>query len=543
MGGGCSPLAVGNVRVVADAVVIGSGPNGLVAANAMADAGWDVVVLETASTPGGAVRTEELTEPGFHHDVFSAFYPLAVASPRIRNLRLEEHGLRWRRAEVAVAHPLQDGRCAALSARLEQSAASLDAFAPGDGDAWRRLYGRWERLGGPLIDALTRPFPPVLPALRMVRRLGPAGLPRFVRFGMLPARRLAEEEFAGAGGGLLVAGNALHSDLAPESAGGALFGWLLCGLAQQVGFPAPEGGAGRLAKALVARLRSRGGRVECGARVERVEVRGRRAAGVHTAAGAYHQARRAVIADTGVPALYRNLLPPGSVPADTMDDVRRFQYDAGVVKVDWALDGPIPWTAPGARRAGTIHLGEDMDALTEACADVARRRLPEHPFLVMGQYANFDPTRAPAGRDTAWAYSHVPQGLAWDGGEGAAFADRIEEEVERRAPGFRALIRARHVLTPPEMEARDPNLVGGAINGGTAQVHQQLYLRPLPGLGRPQTPVDGLYLGSASAHPGGGVHGGPGWNAARAALVRERLRRPPRRQRPGDGTPAPRPGA
>jgi phytoene dehydrogenase-like protein len=199
------------------------------------------------------------------------------------------------------------------------------------------------------------------------------------------------------------------------------------------------------------------------------------------------------------------------------------------VKVDWALDAPIPWRAPDARRAGTLHLAESLDALTENAAAIATGRLPERPFLVMGQYACFDPTRAPAGRETSWGYAHVPKRHAWAGGEGEAFADRMEAEVERRAPGFRDLIRARHVLTPPRMEAMNANLVDGAINGGTAQLHQQLLLRPLPGLGRPETPVAGLFLGSASAHPGGGVHGGPGWNAARAALGAGRLR--PRRPR------------
>ncbi|HVE68820.1 MAG TPA: NAD(P)/FAD-dependent oxidoreductase [Solirubrobacteraceae bacterium] len=516
---------------MADAVVIGSGPNGLVAANALADAGWEVVVLEAAPSPGGAVRTEELTEPGFHHDVFSAFYPLAAASPRIRDLHLEDHGLRWRRADVAVASPLADGRCAALHLDLAASTASLDAFAPGDGAAWERLYERWLRLGGHVVDALMRPFPPVAPVLRLARLLGPAELPRFARFAVLPARRLAEEEFAGAGGGLLIAGNALHSDLSPEALGGGLFGWLLCGLAQQHGFPAPEGGAGRLADALVARLRARGGELRCDARVERVEVAGGRATGVVTASGERVPARRAVIADTGAPALYRDLLPPDSVPAAVREDVRRFDYDAGVVKVDWALDAPIPWRAAEARRAGTIHLAESIDDLTRMAAQVATGQLPDEPFLVMGQYACFDPTRAPAGRDTAWAYAHVPKGIDWDGGRAEAFADRMEEQVERCAPGFRGLVRARHVLDPPRMQARNANLVGGSINGGTAQLYQQVIFRPLPGLGRPETAVDGLYLGSASAHPGGGVHGGPGWNAARAALRGARLRRRPGRRR------------
>ena len=492
-----------------DAVVIGAGPNGLVAANLLADEGWDVLVLEAQSEPGGAVRSEELTKPGFIHDVFSAFYPLGAASPVIRDLHLERHGLVWRHSPLVVAHPTTDGRCAVLSRDIDETAASLDGFSPGDGDAWRELMGLWDRLGDDLVAALLRPFPPVGAAARLLGKLRPSEVRAVSRLALLPVRRLADEWFQGEGGGLLLAGNALHADLPPEALGSGIFGLILCGLGQTVGFPVPEGGAGALTQALVSRLGTRG-EVRTDTPVVGISVRGGRAVAVQTAAGDTIPVTHAVLADVGAPTLYDRLLPPDT-PKPRL--LKTFEYDSGTVKVDWALDGDVPWTAEPARRAGTVHLADSMDHLTDVAAALAKQQVPALPFLLVGQMHVADPTRKP----TVWAYTHVPFGHRFTGGELEWFADAMEDAVERHAPGFKAKAVARHVMGPADLEARDANLVGGAINGGTASLYQQLVFR----FG-PRTPVDNVYLASASAHPGGGVHGACGANAAVAALSRGR---------------------
>jgi phytoene dehydrogenase-like protein len=517
---------------VTDAVVIGSGPNGLVAANILADHGWSVRVLEAEPDPGGAVRSGELTLPGFVHDRFSSFYPLAAASPAIRALGLEEHGLRWRRSELAVAHPHPDGSVSYVGPDVDATAANLDTFAAGDGDAWRGLMDLWDRVGDHLLDALFTPFPPLKAGAKLAGTLRYRGLTNFARFGLLPVRRLGEERFSGDGGPRLIAGNALHADFSPEQPGSAMFGWVLCSLAQTVGYPIPEGGSGKLSEAMVRRLGKEN--VTCGTRVTGIEVRGGRAVGVRTEHGEVVEARRAVLADVGAPQLYTQLLSDEHVPQRIRDALTRFQYDFSTFKVDYALDGPVPWTNPDAGRAGTIHVTEGIDDLTQAMTDIVLRRVPGRPFLVSGQYAAADPTRMPAGKEVYWAYTHVPRRIegdagpdgitgAWDERERNALADRMTARIETLAPGFTGKVLARHITTPGDFERVNANLVGGALNGGTAQLHQELMFRPIPGLGRSETPVRGLYLASASAYPSGGVHGACGANAARSALRANRV--------------------
>ncbi len=503
-----------------DAVVVGAGHNGLVAANLLADAGWEVLVLEAAAEPGGAVRTAELTAPGFRNDVCSAFYPLGVASPVLRDLDLARYGLVWRHAPAVLAHVLPDDRCAVLSRDLAETAESLEAFAPGDGTAWREEFERWRRIEEPLLEALMRPFPPIRAATRLLARLDTAELLRLARLSVLPVREYGRERFAGEGAQLLFAGSALHTDLGPDQAGSAVFGWLLAMLGQSVGFPVPVGGAGQLTAALLRRLSERGGTVECDRPVRRILHARGVAVGVEDAHGERVRARRAVLADVTAPLLYSQLVGPAGLPSRFTADLDRFSWDHGTLKVDWALSAPIPWTAKGARGAGTIHLGADLAGLTRYSAALERDEVPDTPFMLLGQMTTSDPSRSPTGTESVWAYTHVPQARAGDAGRMRAQVERIEEVIERHAPGFRASVLARHVLLPGDLQAHNPSLFGGAVGGGTSALHQQLVFRPVPGLGRADTPIDRLYLAGSSAHPGGGVHGAPGANAARAALAR-----------------------
>jgi phytoene dehydrogenase-like protein len=385
--------------VARDAVVVGAGHNGLVAANLLCDAGWNVLVLEAQDRPGGAVRSDESLHPGFVVDWFSAFYPLAVASPVLAGLELDRWGLRWSHAPAVLAHLFPDNRCAVLSRDPARTAASVDSFAAGDGAAWLSMLGEFERIREPLLASLFSPFPPVRAGARLARTLGTADALRFARFAVQSVRRMSDERFTGDGAPLLLAGNALHSDLTPEVPGSALYGWLLCMLGQTDGFPVPVGGSGALIDALVARLHAGGGTLRTGAAVRAIEVRDGSASAV-VLDGGERIAASTVLADVAAPQLYRDLVGADHLPPRLDDDLSRFQWDMPTLKLNWALSNPIPWTAPDVSGAGTVHLGVDLNGLTRYAADIATRTVPREPFLLLGQMTVADATRSPAGTES-----------------------------------------------------------------------------------------------------------------------------------------------
>jgi phytoene dehydrogenase-like protein len=506
-------------------LVIGSGPNGLVAANLLVDAGWDVRVLESQDQVGGAVASDDHVAEGYVHDTFSSFYPLAAASPVIAALGLESHGLRWRHAPAVLGHPFPNGEWAILRRDVEQTAADLDRHHPGDGAAWLEVHREWSIIGPSVVAALLSPFPPVRAGLSALTKLPRVGGLDFVRTLIEPAQSLVENRFRSEAARLLLAGNAMHADIPLTAPGSGLFGMLLAMLGHSVGFPVPEGGAGRLASALADRFTSRGGTIQLGSRAERILTDRRRVTGVLTSTGEHHQIR-AVVADVSAPALYGNLVPFDELPARMATRMARFEIDPATIKVDWALSAPVPWASPPPVAPGTVHIADSLDELRSSLEKVHAHVVPAKPFLLVGQMSTADPTRSPPGTEALWAYTHLPQVVhadesaevtgSWDESEIERLADRMQDRLERYAPGFGSTVTARRVLGPHQLQARNENLINGALNGGTAGLHQQLVLRPIPGSGRAETPIRGLFLASAAAHPGGGVHGAAGANAARA---------------------------
>jgi phytoene dehydrogenase-like protein len=497
---------------VTDALVIGSGPNGLAAAIRLAESGRSVLVLEAADHHGGAVRTEELTLPGFRHDTFSSVYPAAAASPVWARMPLHEHGLEWVHPAAASAHVLPDGAAAVLYRDLERTAASLDALHPGDGRAWAEFAQPFLDSFGAVRDTMLSGFPPLGGPLRLLAGAGPG---RTLALGrLLPgsAVSLARRLFAAPGARAWLYSAAMHGDAPPDAAGSAIAAFYLNLLGHAVGWPSPRGGAGTLSDALVAYLRRRGGELRTSAPVERVTAAGGRVTGVQLAGGET-LAAPLVIATVMPAALLR--IAGDALSGWYRKGLARYEPGPATLKLDWALVGPIPWRSEAARGAGTVHVGGAEPELL-ATIDESRAGLPERPFLLLGQQSVADPTRAPAGKHTAWAYTHGPASAAW-AAEQERHAERVEEQVERYAPGFRDRILARHLLGPADFEARNANLVHGDVGGGSYKLRQVVF-RPLPTLNPYKTPLDGLYLGSAAAFPGGAVHGVPGDAAARAAL-------------------------
>jgi phytoene dehydrogenase-like protein len=465
-----------------DAVVVGAGPNGLAAAIEIARAGRSVRVVEAEPTVGGGCRTQEVTLPGFRHDICSAIHPLAVASPLFRSLPLAELGVEWVHPDVPLAHPLDDGSAAVLRRSVDETADGLG----GDARAYRNIMMPLVDAGFGLVDAILGP-------LRIPRH--PISLARFGLRGVRSASSLVRR-FSGEPARALIAGNAAHSMLPLDRPPTAAFGLTLAMMGHLVGWPMAKGGSQVIADAMASHLRGLGGEIEAGRRVGSLDEL---------------PPARAVLFDLTPRQIAA--LAGSKLPARYLKRLGRYRYGPGVFKLDWALSGPIPWTAPECARAGTVHLGGGYGEVAAGEEAVWRGEHPERPFVLLAQQSLFDPTRAPAGKHTAWAYCHVPNGSTFD------MTDRIERQVERFAPGFRDLVLARNVMGPADIERHNENYVGGDINAGVQDL-RQLFTRPVARLSPYTTPNRQLYICSASTPPGGGVHGMCGLFAARAALKR-----------------------
>lgn len=468
-----------------DSVIVGAGPNGLAAAIALAQAGQRVTVYEAAETLGGGSRTAELTLPGFRHDVCSTIQALAPSSPFLSTLGLERFGLEWVRPDVPLAHPFDDGTAAVLYRSVEETA---DQFAPIDSDAYSRLIGPlaarsdtlWEMFLGPIQGAFRHP---VLAA-------------KFGARGLWPAPTLARSRFRSPTARALLAGNAAHSILDLRNPGTSSIGLMLMLAAHADGWPFARGGSQTLVDAMAALLRELGGKIETGHPIRSLREL------PDDATVVFDLTPQQIVAIAGheLPDSYRRQLG-------------RFRYGASAFKLDWALDGPIPWTALDARRAGTVHLGGSMEEIVESEAMMAAGAVSERPFVLLTQPTIFDPSRAPAGKHIAWAYCHVPAGSTED------MTARIEAQIERFAPGFRSLIIDRSAIDAAGWAQYNENYVGGDINGGRQHLRQQ-FARPAPRWNPYATPNPRLFICSASTPPGGGIHGMSGFHGAQASLRR-----------------------
>jgi phytoene dehydrogenase-like protein len=466
---------------VEEAIVVGSGPNGLAAAIALARAGLKVRVLEAETTVGGGCRSAALTLPGFVHDVCSAIHPLGVASPFLRTLPLAEHGVEWVQPPAALAHPFDDGTAALLVRSVEQT-----------GETLGRDAGRYRRLLAPLVEDAEELVESLLSPIRLPRH--PVAMARFSARAALPASFLARRAFEGERARGLFAGLAAHSMLPLSRLPSGAFGLFLGLLGHSVGWPFARGGSQRIADGLASHLRSLGGEIETGRRVDSL---------------AELDGAAPVLLDVTPEQFVA--LAGDRLHGRARRRLERYRYGPGVFKVDWALDGPVPWSAPECAEAATVHLGGTLEEIVASERAPWHGEVAERPFVLFAQQSLFDPTRAPDGKHTAWAYCHVPNGSPSD------MTERIEAQVERFAPGFRELILSRSTMGPAEMQAHNANYIGGDINGGAANLRQML-ARPVARVSPYRTPLDGVYLCSASTPPGGGVHGMCGYHAAATAL-------------------------
>ena len=463
--------------------MVGSGPNGLAAAVTLAEQGCSVLMIEACATIGGGTRTAALTLPGFLHDVCSAVHPFAVASPLLKSLPLAAHGMQLIHPPAPLAHPLDDGRTAVLERSIDETTLSLgpDAFA------YRRLMEPFlekaELLFSDLIGPLKPPRHPLLAARFGVRAIQ-------------PATRLARAWFGDEPAKALIAGLAAHSILPLELWSTSAVGLVLGLAGHAVGWPIVRGGSQNLSEALASYLRSLGGEIVTGWRVQSLDEL---------------PAARAILLDVTPQQVVR--MAGHRLSKGYIRRLQGFRYGAGVFKLDWALSGPIPWRSAECARAGTVHLGGTIDEIAASESAIGRGHHPERPFVLLAQASLFDPSRAPTGQHTAWAYCHVPNGSTLD------MTARIEAQIERFAPGFLDLVLARHTMAPADFESYNANYIGGDINGG-AQDLRQLFTRPVARLVPYSTPSPGLFICSSSTPPGGGVHGLCGYHAARAVLRR-----------------------